>query len=82
MIYLNSTLQALVNSGYSIERSQIFLWNLNNKMFMYVGMYPSQMEIVVQSEYFQGDMIQMRYKKIEKCMNVEGEKGDLTKRVK
>ena len=66
LICLDQALKTLVIQGYSIEGSQIFLWDHIKRMFLFVGCFPNQSELVLPYEYFQESIVQIRYKKIVK----------------
>lgn len=47
LIYLDQALKSLVNQGYQIEGSQIFLWDHIKRMFIFVGCFPNHSEMTV-----------------------------------
>jgi len=53
-------------AGYPLENSQIFYWDYNKKMFVYVGNYPFKQDCLLKYENFQEKIIHLRVRRLGK----------------
>jgi hypothetical protein len=56
--------------GYPLDNSQIFYWDYNKKMFVYVGNYPFKQDCLLKYENFQEKIIHLRVRRLGKPTEV------------
>ena len=86
-VSISRALRELQSSGFKVQNCQIFFMDVQKRVYVYLGNFPSKDQITLEYQYIMDDVIRLRYSKINQAMDEQpkddaAEKKQKKKKVK